>query len=266
MKILLRFLIGFITLFLYSCQSKEATSGSEIIVSKFVNDSFEIYIDSLPGHEPGQPFEVFYYLDGNLNSGKKLRQYLRDSSMKRKFSNTLFVGIGHIGSYRSLRRRDLTVPRVTDSDTTGRTANFAQIEPFHNFIRLELIPSINARFVTLPRHNSILGHSFGGLFVIYSLLKNDSLFRHYYALSPSLWVNNGAIYDHEHLTRSCPPYSLFMSVGSLETLNRVKPSTDKFQEYLIHKNLSALKTEYKIYDRENHNSQVTHSFNDIFKE
>lgn len=252
---------------LNSCQQKEITAGTEVFKSNIVNDSFELYIDSLPNHQPNQPFNVLYYLDANLNSGKAFRQLLKDSVIKKKFANTLFVGVGHIGNYRSLRRRDLTVPQVSNSDTSGRNSQFAQVEPFYKFLTQELIPHIRARFITDSIHNSILGHSFGGLFSVYCLLKNDSLFQNFYALSPSLWVNNGAIYDHDHLTaNSKNNYYLFMSVGGLETLNRVKPATDKFQTYISNKNFPYLRMEYQVYKGKNHYSQVNSSFNEIFKE
>lgn len=38
-----------------------------------------------------------------------------------------------------------------------------------------------------PRRMGLYGHSYGGLFVLYTLLKQPHLFRHYIAASPSLW-------------------------------------------------------------------------------
>lgn len=250
-----------------SCRAQKHEENAFVIHSTIIHDNFEIYIDSLPSHTPGSRFKVFYYLDANLNSGKALRQILHDSNITKKFDNVLFVGIGHIGDYHKLRRRDLLVPKISNNDTLGRSESYGHAEEFYQFLKLELTPFIDAKFSTSTDSNSILGHSFGGLFAIYCLLKNEQLFRDFYALSPSLWVNNGAIYDHDHLVaESKNIYSLFISVGDLETLNRVKSATNKFQAYITKKNNPSVHMKYRIYKGKNHYSQVNSSFNEIFKE
>lgn len=250
-----------------SCTGQKHSSSQFNIHSTLIHDNFEIYIDSHLKHNPGDSFKVLYYLDANLNSGKALREIFKDSNTRKQFENTLFVGIGHIGGYRTLRRRDFLVPEILNGDTVDRSENYGHAERFYQFLKLELIPFINSEYSTYTDSNSILGHSFGGLFSVYCLLKNDSLFQNFYALSPSLWVNNGAIYDHDHLTaNSKNNYYLFMSVGGLETLNRVKPATDKFQNYISNKNFPYLRMEYRIYKGKNHYSQVNNSFSEIFKE
>lgn len=249
-----------------SCAQKTALSPSYNYYSTNVKDSFQIFIDSLSHKDPEKPFNLFIYLDANLNSGIALRSFIKKQELRPEFQNTLFVGIGHIGNYRVKRRRDLTVPQIKGNDTLSRSKNFGQIENFYQFLKFELIPAINVQYPTNKDSNSIFGHSFGGLFATFCLLKNDSLFRNFYALSPSLWVNNSSIYEHENLLQHGETNrKLFLSVGSRETLNRVKPSTDKFYRFMENKHLTYLILNYKIYEGETHTSQVPHSLHDIFR-
>ena len=44
-----------------------------------------------------------------------------------------------------------------------------------------------------PRRQTIWGHSLGGLFVLHSLMRRPDAFTGYYAASPSLWWDGGAI-------------------------------------------------------------------------
>lgn len=251
-----------------SCGGQNISSDHpSIYFSKSVGDSFEIYIDSLPAHKQNSRFKIFLYLDANLNSGKELRQFLRDSFISPTFDNTLFVGIGHIGNYRVLRRRDFMVPGLSGNDTLWQTANQGQSESFYHFLQDELIPYIHARFPTYRDSSSILGHSFGGLFAIYCLLKNEPLFQRYYALSPSLWVNNGSIYQFDRLPlNNGNPAWLFISVGSRENLNRVKPSSDRFKSYMEKRKLPYIHLDYRVYEGQSHYSQVGFSVRDIFNE
>jgi predicted alpha/beta superfamily hydrolase len=234
--------------------------------SENVRDSFEIYINLPKSLKENDTCKVFYYLDANLKSGKKLRRFIKDSLINKESCRTIFVGIGHIGNYRVLRRRDFTVPKIKNLDTTGISENFGQIEPFYRFLVTELMPTINSSYTTSITDNSIFGHSFGGLFAVYCLFKNDIHFSKYYSLSPSLWINDYSIYDFNHLSEtSNTNRSLFLSVGGMEIINRIKPGADEFEEYLNSKRYSHLVFDYKIYSGETHNSQVALSIEDIFK-
>lgn len=255
-----------IFLLLVSCEHQDPVNRTFTIYSTNVRDSFEIYIDLPRNFKQGGTYDVFYYLDANLKSGKKLRRFIQDSVTLKDSCNTVYAGIGHIGNYRVLRRRDFTVPKIENKNTLGGSENFGQCENFYSFLKTELMPTIKNRYNIEIAHNSIFGHSFGGLFSIYCLFKNDTLFNYYYSLSPSLWINNRSIYNFNHLSgTSTFRRHLFLSVGSKETLNRIKSGTDDFDKFLKNKQYPFLAFEYKIYDGETHNSQVILSIEDIFK-
>ncbi len=51
------------------------------------------------------------------------------------------------------------------------------------------MPKIKENYSVAP-HNIIVGHSFGGLFALYSLLEEPGLFQSYVSIDPSIWWHN----------------------------------------------------------------------------
>jgi len=252
---------------LVSCAQKKPSSPTVIIYSEKVKDSFEIYITAPKRIDTVKQLSVMYYLDANINSGKKLREMISRSEFSDKVNKTIFVGIGHLGDFHVLRRRDFILPEIKNSDTAGASVNYGQIENFYWFMKTELIPFIDSTYKINSNNNSILGHSFGGLFAFYCLFKNDTLFKNFYALSPSLWVDNYSIYKFNRLTSdSLDKKFLYFSSGSLEIVNRIKAGTDEMDLFLQKNNYPNLSYKYEIHSGKTHNSQVENSLNFILKQ
>jgi predicted alpha/beta superfamily hydrolase len=252
---------------LVSCAQKKSTSPTLLIYSEKVKDSFEIYITVPKRVDTVKQLSVMYYLDANINSGKKLREMISRPEFSDKVNKTIFVGIGHLGDFHVLRRRDFILPEIKNGDTAGASVNYGQIENFYQFLKTELIPFIDSTYKINSNNNSILGHSFGGLFAFYCLFKNDTLFKNFYALSPSLWVDNYAIYKFNRLTRdSLNKKFLYFSSGSLEIFNRIKAGTDDMDLFLQKNNYPNLSYKYEIHSGKTHNSQVENSLNFILKQ
>lgn len=259
---------------LVSCNAKVKSAQNiiktelSVVYSANVKDSFEIYISTPLAFDSLKSYDVVYYCDANIKSGKKIREMLNSGKYNKIANATIFVGIGHIGNYRKLRRRDLVIPSISNGDTSGVSGDFGQAEHFYRFIDEELIPVINKKFRTNKANNSIIGHSFGGLFVFYCLFKNENVFRHYYALSPSLWINKYGIYQFNKLAEesSSAAHTLYFSVGGLEVINFIKPGADKMKSFLDSKHYKNLQYQYQVHEGESHNSQVEKSLDRIFSE
>jgi predicted alpha/beta superfamily hydrolase len=86
-----------------------------------------------------------------------------------------------VGVPNTVRNRDL-IPFAAGSGS----------ENFLKFITTELIPKLDHDFRTLP-HRVIVGHSFGGLFALYSLIKAPGVFKGYIVASPTLERENRAL-------------------------------------------------------------------------
>ena len=105
-------------LFSYSILYGQFETNIKNEYSNSVGDSFEIYISLPASYKPTSTYNVVYYCDANLNSGKYLQQLLTTNQFDSSLKNVIFVGIGHIGNYHVLRRRDFIFP-----STTGKTVN-----------------------------------------------------------------------------------------------------------------------------------------------
>lgn len=231
-----------------------------MMYSEQVKDSFEIYTSSPVELDSTKTYNVVYYLDATLKSGKKLRELIHSSDYAEKTATTIYIGIGHVGNYHALRRRDFILPVINNADSVDSFSNYGQIDQFYQFMKVELIPTINAKFKTNPENKSIIGHSLGGLFVVYSLFKNELLFKYHYAFSPSLWIGNDQIYIYDQLAvKNQTRQYFYFSVGGFERFNHIKKGTEKLNTFLSNKNYPNLNYQYVIQRWKTHNSHVEQS-------
>ena len=236
------------------------------IFSTQVKDSFEIYISTPKTYNKIKIYDVVYYCDANIKSGKALRRLLQNTSINKNLNQKIFVGIGHIGNFHKLRPRDFLIPTLTKSDTLNLYEKPSSINNFYAFLTQNIIPIINAKFKINATSNSLIGHSFGGHFAFYCLFKNDNFFKHYYALSPSLWVKNYTIYKYiaQHKVFKTPKTLLFTD-GDLEFLNKINAGNKQMLQFLNTKKYPNLIYTNKTEIFSNHNSAVSKSLKAILE-
>ena len=229
--------------------------------SAIIHDTFDIYINGTGSADRG-PRQYVYYMDAGIKSGKELRKQLgqlKDTGL----ANRIFVGIGHRGNFHEKRRRDF-IPPLFDPDTT-HGANI--ISPFYLFLSQELIPSIEVRYGP-PQERAIIGHSFGGLFVFYALFQPDRLFQRFYALSPSLWVNEYNAFDREKTffteNKSLDAF-LYLSAGGAEKINLILKGNRRMRTLLNTRQYQGLILRYQEFPGKTHNSQVPLSIRYVLK-
>jgi predicted alpha/beta superfamily hydrolase len=238
----------------------------QIEYSKSVGDSFEIYISLPPNYNLNYTYNIVYYCDANLKSGTHLRELISTNHYN-NLQNSIFVGIGHMGNYHVLRRRDFILPTINGKDTIGRDKNYGQTEKFYSYLKNELVPSINSRFKTNADSNSILGHSLGGLFAFFCLFKADNLFYKYFALSPALWIDKYSIYKFNKVQSSFSQNKyLYFAAGSKETTNKILKGTNEVKQFLDKKQYGNLSFDYDIWKGKTHNSEVPLSLEKILRE
>jgi uncharacterized protein len=90
----------------------------------------------------------------------------------------------------SQRTHDLTPPSSAEIDNRFLPGG-GGAEGFLSFLTGELIPFVDKTYRTRP-YKVLVGHSFGGLFVVYVLTTAPKLFNAYIAIDPTLSWNNGA--------------------------------------------------------------------------
>ena len=78
-----------------------------------------------------------------------------------------------------------------------------------------------------PDDRTLLGHSSGGHFALYALLRQPELFNRYAVGSPSLGFGNGRLFDleQEYASRSDElPARLFLGIGEEEEHSPLSPA------------------------------------------
>jgi predicted alpha/beta superfamily hydrolase len=128
--------------------------------------------------------------------------------------DTIIVGIGYpangslaesYAQVNHLRMRDLTPERdegaeqflqelfpVPNPATSGGADRFLQ------FIQQELVPLIETEYRIDTADRTLMGHSWGGLFALYTLFHQPHLFQRYVISSPDLTFEDEQKYAEQH--------------------------------------------------------------------
>lgn len=144
------------------------------------------------------------------------------------------------------RDRDFLPVHVENPSISGGA------DKFISFLKNELIPYIDKTYPTNGT-NSLYGHSYGGLFVIYTLLTEPQLFQTYFATDPSMWWNNDFVIKlaSERLDK-IPPGKLLWIAGIDETYKGM--GIGRMDSVLKLKAPPGLKWEIATFPNEKHNS------------
>lgn len=104
---------------------------------------------------------------------------------------------------------------------------------FLAFIEQELKPELAANFPINVQDATLTGQSFGGLFVLYTLLHKPEAFRRYLAVSPSLWWDARKLLLSTHDFAPDDAHSLaalYMCAGQLENQDRFQAQISALPE------------------------------------
>ncbi len=197
----------------------------DTIQSVYVKDKFIITIKKPDGYSSQKKYHHVYITDGGIGMG----DYILGKSESWKAtvpSNCIIIAISHPGDWHEKRARDF-IP--ADISKNGK-ADFGNADKFYLFMQKELIPKIEKK-LTNKKDRVFIGHSFGGLFCLYTLFKDDKLFDRHFAISPSIWAN---YYELDKIEEAYfkknkqLKANVTLYVGTLEFLNKVLYSTRDF--------------------------------------
>ena len=193
--------IYLLCLALYGCQPKTSPTNHpatdttpRAVYSKAVQDSLYVqtqlpleYSDSSTKRYP-----VVVVLDANFHFpmlAASVRQYEKAGLLP----PLIVVGVGYqsFATMDSLRERDYLYPAALPSDELKAPGGG---ESFRQFLSRELLPAIDSTYRTTTQNRTLLGHSFGGYFALYTLLNQANRkirdFQNFVAASPSVWYHN----------------------------------------------------------------------------
>ena len=217
-----------------------------------------------------QKYPVVYLLDGDAHFYSVVGMIQQLSSVN---GNSICPKMIVVGIPNTDRTRDLTPTHVAaeppfmdsaSSKTSGGGEQFIQ------FIEKELMPHIDSTYPTAP-YRMLIGHSFGGLTVMNTLIHHPRLFNSYVAIDPSMWWDRQKLLKEARKDLALKKYegiSLFLGIANtmekgMDTL-RVKKDTSgdtkhirsilALASYLSSDKNNGLKFSYKYYKDDNHGS------------
>lgn len=168
--------------------AQSSTITEDSIFSRVLNEQRKIKIYLPEEYKQGSntKFDVVYLVDGETHFDDFL--FIYKFAKNENFLPPLIL-IALPNKYTSngnMRDRDFLPEKTTDNLKAGGADNFIA------FLKNELIPYINKK-LPASGENSLFGHSLGGFFTMYILLKEPGLFTNYYCSDPAFPWNNRQI-------------------------------------------------------------------------
>jgi uncharacterized protein len=225
--------------------------------SESVKDTFYINVQLPKEYEanPNKKYPTLVFVDGNFYfpmMSAIFHQY-ENAGLLEPFI-VVAVGYKSFNTMDSLRIRDYLFPKALPSDELNAEGGG---QHFYDYITKELLPKIDSAFRTDKTDRTLLGHSFGGYFVLYSLFHQSTNhtddFKSFISASPTLWYNDFYLNKlPDQLSATEKNLGLFLSVGELEdstwSVNPVRRLTRDLQK----KQIKGLNFKSRIFNHLDH--------------
>lgn len=251
-----------------TAQTPLLTIGEPDSLRSEVLDETRMFWIHLPadGIREGVRYPVLYLLDGETQLGGMaavLSYYMYSHAPE-----MIVVAIAN-GMHRD---RDLTVSKV-ETVNGWPMAESGGADRFLDFMADELIPYIDATYPTTS-YRTLVGHSYGGLFTVNTLLQRPDLFSTYIAMDPSLGWDYPLMMDRAREAFANQDFTgktLFMSIANeiprfSDTMTIVDVETDttefslgmrselEFVRIMDDDDTTGLRGDWKYYERDLHGS------------
>ena len=237
------------------------------LYSKIFKEYRTIYIQLPANYNPekNKKYPVVYILDGEvlLPTVSNVQSFYSGGFTP----EMVIVGISNDKN----RMRDMTTSKVTEMYGTPFEQENGEAAYFSKFIESELIPFIENKY-PVSSFRTLIGHSYGGLFTIYTLIHHPELFSNYLAIDPSLdWDNQKLLKEAQGIlsSQNYKGKSLFVSLnGQLHmqnpsiTMENVMQDTSDFTLFarsniafsntVKQNNKNGLAYQWKFYPRDLH--------------
>ncbi len=178
MKNLLALILGSL-LFLSAASAQEGyTVRRDSLQSAVLGQNRHLNIYLPEGYDTTNlKYPVIYVLDAD-GRDQHIVPTARFLFLNHRMPRVIIVGVMNID-----RNHDFLPDSSQNAPTGGGADNFMR------FFSGELIPYVEKNLRT-ESYKVLIGHSYGGLFALYSLLKDPGLFDAYIAIDPSVWYKN----------------------------------------------------------------------------
>jgi predicted alpha/beta superfamily hydrolase len=188
------------------------------LYSEILSESRKVYVQLPASYNPEkeQKYPVAFILDGEifLPTVNDVQNYYSGGFTP----EMVLVGIANDKN----RVRDLTTSTINTKYGMPFNEKNGEADNFRKFIKEELIPFIENKY-PVTNYRTLIGHSYGGLFTISTLIHHLDLFANYLAIDPSLDWDNQKLLKEAEEKLSIHNYknkALFMSLsGQLHMQN-----------------------------------------------
>ena len=232
-------------------------------------------IRQLHSSETGRDYDLYIRLPDEYEKYPKVKYpviYLLDAQWDFKMMDSIYgslkydgfipeviiVGITYSGEkpdYETLRAKDFTPVNTSNVSGSGDAPKFLA------FLKDTVIPFVESSYQARPTERVLMGHSYGGLFTLYALFTEPSLFSGYVSGSPV------TVYDTDFSFKQEESYfaqhkelatRLYIFVGEKESL--LYP-VNRFVDVLKSRDYDGLELETRVIEGERHSSSKTEGFN-----
>jgi len=230
------------------CNAQSHTVLSDSIYSDILKEERSIKVLLPDGFKPGsaEKYEVIYITDGEWAMDPFSFVY-KFAEAENFVPPAIIVAVPNkYVNNANQRDRDFLPLHVPQPAISGGAGNFL------SFFKNELIPYIDRTYPTNGT-NSLYGHSYGGLFVLYALLSDPQLFGSYYATDPPYRFNNDYLIKMAaQKLENLPPDKILWLAGN--DLSYKGQGIERLDSVLRAKAPSGLRWKMVTYPNETHNS------------
>ncbi len=258
---------------LLSVAQKPITIGSQhTIWSSVLQEEREYWVhlpESYDNENSTQDdYPVLYITDGDRN-------FLSTIAAQNDLSRGLYQHMPEaiiVAILNTERSRDLT-PTLSKVLYQGKElhTNSGGAKAFHHFLYQELKSKIDSTYRT-NGYNVLMGHSFGGLFTLYTLIEHPQSFNAYIAHDPSVWWDDNYILtlaQKKWNTLNLKGRSLYISKAYNEQSERLAMNhpvaIEKFCDLLTDTTHNQLRARWHYFANEDHGTIVAPATYQAFK-
>ena len=194
---------------------------------------------ALPGPQPRYPVMVLLDADWSFEHTVAAARFLAGNGL---LPPMIVVGVVNVD-----RGRDM-MPTFA-----GRELVEGPSDRFLSFLCDELVPHVEKAYPALP-YRVIAGHSNGGMFSLFALLRRPGFFAAHLAMSPSFGQDDRFVGTLERMLASRPRLDAFVYVSSGEEEADVAVGAVRFAKVLETTSPAGLESRYAYFPGESHGS------------
>lgn len=247
--------------------------ATERLIASSTGDLYRVMVFQPEQPAPAGGYPVLYVLDGDDNfpiAAATASRLIRAGS-RSGVEPGVIVAIASGDLAR--RSRDYT-PAIEGEPVKPGQPGYGLptggADAFLEFIEQQVHPAVTAKLPVNRDRLAIVGHSFGGLFVLHALSAKPKFFSTYIAASPSLWIGDGQLLREARLAPIDPGHKrrLILNIAEREGGSGNVGGTALENAAQLRKILSerGVEVKYRLLSGESHGSSMPPTLTDAVRE